>query len=319
MWRDIKWTVLLVIVTSISCSLFSSEEPTPEIPGKLVYSAPDKNGRYQIYTSLTNGAKRKQLTKFKNDEAFYPSWSNDGSQIAFTTTLRSTSLGSSLYLMNADGTNIRPLKELPDSDLVISGTNPKWSPDDSKITYSWCSNCELGGRNHEVYVYKFKNSSVAQITENPASDIGASWANEYLFFLSNRSYYNSDNRELDNDLYQVNEDGTNLIRITTSGKIGTGIWDPNTETYLIRSKVEPYEWYSVEPLSGDTLEKKVLDIEINISDLRPIKWSKDGQTLMLLMIDFPVQKIRFYDFKEEKLSESFEIENLLGFDWIQNY
>ena len=61
MWRDIKWAVLLVIVTSISCNLFTSEDSTPEIPGKLVYSAPDKMDVIKFILVLLMGPRENNL------------------------------------------------------------------------------------------------------------------------------------------------------------------------------------------------------------------------------------------------------------------
>src|SRR5690554_2875754 len=189
------YTLLIFILVS-GCNLWETveEEEIPTIPGKLVFSALDENNNYQIYTSLTNGTKLKKLTNFKNDAGFQPSWSNDGKRIAFSTTLNATTSGSSLYLMNADGSNLRPLKERLNTDVPTAGNNPVWSPDDSKIAFDFCNNCEGGGNNYDIYVYDFKTDSIEKVTKHTLDDTYPSWGidSKKLYFSSGRDYYYED-------------------------------------------------------------------------------------------------------------------------------
>ena len=257
----IPFLVLVLLVSSvISCDLSNSEdEPIPEIPGKLVYSAPDGNGRHQIYTSLTNGTKKKQLTQSGSEQAefFNPSWSNDGTQIAFTSTLRSTSEGSSLYLMNADGSDLRPLKERPNTDIVTLGNNPKWSPDDSKIAFDWCQNCELGGNNFEIYAYDFETNEVAQVTDDPATDDFPTWSpnGNFIAFSSGREYVNGDTLRFRKDLYQININTVELTRLTTTGNATRPVWNP-LESLIF------YEW--------NIRENTVFKFDMNLSTTEKI-------------------------------------------------
>jgi Tol biopolymer transport system component len=77
-----------------------------------------------------------------------PAWSPDGSQIAF-------SLGpemgpNHIYVMNADGTDVRQLTDGSDSDR-----NPAWSPDGTRIAFA---------RSGEVYVMDTDGSNVTAVT-----------------------------------------------------------------------------------------------------------------------------------------------------------
>ena len=58
-----------------------------------------------------------------------PVWSPDGSRIAF---VGASEEGFDLYVMNADGTDITKLTDLPGDE-----TQPAWSPDGDRIAYSW--------------------------------------------------------------------------------------------------------------------------------------------------------------------------------------
>lgn len=82
---------------------------------------------FSIHTMGTNGENRVQLTSGHRDLA--PNWSPDGSKIAF---MRYAIDGddSDVYVMNADGTNVRRL-----TDNAVNDEEPVWSPDGTKIAF----------------------------------------------------------------------------------------------------------------------------------------------------------------------------------------
>tara|TARA_R110002126_G_scaffold45617_3_gene129056 strand:- start:57 stop:1034 length:978 start_codon:yes stop_codon:yes gene_type:complete len=324
MWRDVKWIVLLAIVASISCSLFSNEESAPEIPGKLVYSAPDENGRYQIYTSLTNDTKKKQLTQSGAEEAefFNPSWSNDGTQIALTSTLESSSNGLSLYIMNADGSDLRPLKERPNSQIVTPGSNPVWSPDDSKIAFDWCTNCELGGNNFEIYAYDFKTDSIQQITDNLARDFFPKWSNvdsSSIIFKSNRKNFNEEVSTFKDDLFVFNYSNQKILQITDTSKVGAFAQRPNDGILLIRPfELEGKNWFLLN-LKNQKAKDFILPETIDKERAAPVKWSKNGDAILIRSLVGNNFVYNFYDIMTERLIE-IDIVDLKrsDLDWIQN-
>lgn len=77
--------LVCVLVAAAGCSLFDSggddgpQGPPPEIPGRLVFSAPDEQGNNQIFSSFTNGTDLRQLTDLEQASAFSPAWNPNGS------------------------------------------------------------------------------------------------------------------------------------------------------------------------------------------------------------------------------------------------
>ena len=84
-------------------------------------------------------------TNISNDGTtyYYPSWSPDGSKIAFASPLK-----AHIWVMNPDGTNQTRLT----NDDQLDGTNyyPSWSPDGTKIAFS----SYIDG-NFEIYVLDY--------------------------------------------------------------------------------------------------------------------------------------------------------------------
>ena len=69
----------------------------------------------------------RRLTHAPND-GMNPTWSPDGRRIAFVTT---RSGQAEIFVMNADGTEQRPLAAMPNVNLV----DPRWSPAGERVVY----------------------------------------------------------------------------------------------------------------------------------------------------------------------------------------
>jgi Tol biopolymer transport system component len=307
-----KLLVFLPLILLIAtCDTTNEIEPEPKISGRLVYSLPDKNGKKQIYTSFTNGTGKKQLTHFRNDEAFEPVWSKDGTQIAFTTSLRSSSAGLSLYLMNADGSNIRPLKERRNSSIVTAGNNIAWSNDNSKIAFDWCLSCEAGGINRDIYVYDFVGDTIKKITSSTTYDSNPSWSNmnDDIAFSSTRA----DSLVFNLDVYVTKSDGSEAKRITSKGNAGRQLWFHNEDKLL-------YWWNNklfVTPIDSGMSEQ----IDVNISSglgFRPLTISSDDKYVLMLTFLLSTGqnfKLVIYDLQSGNLIEEFDTDQHYGADW----
>jgi hypothetical protein len=114
----------LVAVSAVPSALATF----PGQNGRIAYMRFDDDGRFQIWTADPDLSDAIQLTH-GTDDGWFPSWSPDGSRIAFSSYRTDPDLGDGyevhdVFTMRADGTDVRQVTD----SLGYSG-KPSWSPD----------------------------------------------------------------------------------------------------------------------------------------------------------------------------------------------
>jgi hypothetical protein len=138
-------------------------------------------------TGVTN------LTNTPSLDEVYPSWSPDGTKIAFTRP-------DEIFVMNADGSGQTQLTSNFDADLF-----PDWSPDGKQIVFS--SNRD---GDHEIFVMNADGTAQTQLTSNGALDWLPVWSAD-----GTRIAFQSE-RDGDNDsLYVMTSGGGLETRVGT--------------------------------------------------------------------------------------------------------
>jgi hypothetical protein len=98
----------------------------------------------------------------------YPSWSPDGSQIVFVSDQDNDDYLTDLYVMNADGSDIRRLTE--DARHTYA---PVWSPDGSQIVF--ISDRDSEDYAFELYLIQADGTDLRRLTTNTVVDRWPFW------------------------------------------------------------------------------------------------------------------------------------------------
>ncbi len=139
----------------------------------------------------------------------YPSYSPDGTQIAFRgdLDLAEPSGDEEIYVMNADGTNVRQLTSNADFDSA-----PSWSPDGKRILFerapagTFTPGTEA--QEKDLYVMHADGTHVRRLTDSPGLDEGPEFSPDGTKIAFSSA------RDGQQEIYVMNADGSNPRKLT---------------------------------------------------------------------------------------------------------
>jgi Tol biopolymer transport system component len=260
--------VLALLVACSSGSAPRGSHPAPRSTATLsapagTHSAlPPLSGRIafdnheDVWTINADGT---DLTRLTHSPAFEfdPSWSPDGTQIAYRSDRGDE---SEVWVMNADGTGQRRL---------TAGLSPAWSPDGSSIAYASPGhdpNPPLSG----ISIMNANGSGQHRV---PNTDGGEypSWSPD-----GKRIAFNS-NLTGDHVMYIVDVGGSNLVDLSSVGEGWQVQWSPDGRSILFTShRDHPDNYTDVYVMRPDGADVK------RLTDARAYTpaWSPDGSHIV---------------------------------------
>ncbi|MBT7289922.1 MAG: hypothetical protein HN837_05465, partial [Chloroflexi bacterium] len=193
---------------------------------KIVFVSHLPDEYREIYTVNADGTGLTRLTN-GSTSADNPIWSPNGEKITYRK-------DQSIYVMDADGSNQTRLNYYPYSGSI-------WSPDSSQIA------CYLTGA---IYIINADGSGTTNLTGHfpPATEPGSIWENRDPVWspdgtkIAFESSVTEGDQQPNEDIYVINADGTNPVRITNNPAFdGYPTWSPDGNKILFVSNRDGYD------------------------------------------------------------------------------
>jgi dipeptidyl aminopeptidase/acylaminoacyl peptidase len=174
----------------------------------LIWSS-NRTGNYDVWTALAaDGSGATDLTATSASDDTEPAMSPDGSTIAFVS--KRDDPHGSIYLMNADGTNVRRL-------LSTTGdSRPAWSPSGDRIAFE---SCGVGATCHAAtWVVGRDGVGLAQVVRGEAER--PTWSPDAAWLAVGGS------PQAASRIYTSSLDGQCVTPLTGDGKASDPSWRP---------------------------------------------------------------------------------------------
>lgn len=167
-----------------------------------------------IYVVNLDGSGLTQLTRDSGCNSS-PAWTPDGKQIAFTSNRDGK---VKLWVMNPDGSNQR---EFPNSNAQFHELRPTFSPDGTRILYTFYRKCRGDDYEIAIYVMNVDGSNTRLLTDDPNScGVYSSprWSPDGTKILASFQPRPKNNVSPPTHIIVMNADGSNRINISNRGQ-----------------------------------------------------------------------------------------------------
>ncbi len=147
--------------------------PTPLGGGSgIIAFASNRTGIMQIWLMNADGSQQRPVTSMP-DGACQPSWSPDGTKIAFISPCANRQYlyeGTKIYILDLATSGAQP-EPLPLPASPAADFDPAWGPDGRRIAFTSLRD----GKPH-IYVYNIVDSTLTQLTNTVYADKQPSWS-----------------------------------------------------------------------------------------------------------------------------------------------
>ena len=212
----------LLLAVAAGCGSSDSTPPSSEL---LTVSSRD--GDYAIFGMNADGRDQHRLTEEHGDPStpaglefqIEPSWSPDGTMIAFASSREGS---SDIYVMKADGTGTRRLTSSAENDQ-----HPAWSSDGEQIVF------DRSVEDGRLFVMDADGGGQRRLTDETAEERDPAWSPDGSTIAYSRRAPGTAVREI----WLVDADGSDPRQLTKLGAVATGpAWAPDGATVAFAAK-----------------------------------------------------------------------------------
>ena len=250
--------------------------------GNTIAFFSDRGGNPDIFVMNSDGSQVVQLTRdafaslyfTKSAEDRNPSWSPDGSQIAFESGRSNQMLNyvdHDIYVMAANGSNVQRL-----TDHGADEGGPHWSPNGEMIAYVKMEYFSEQGLIEnpawDIYVMNADGTDQNQLTKDPSYELEPSWSPDgtRIAFISDRNGQNF-------DIYVMNADGSNVTQLTDDSANEFGpVWSHDGKQIVFNSDRNGNVQLFMISIDGSHLVQLTKDS----SNSAYADWSPDGKRIV---------------------------------------
>lgn len=178
-------------------------QPVFSQDGRKIAFSSIRDGQYEIYVMNFDGTGQTRLTV--TDSAhwnMWPTWSPDGSQIAYISNVPSPDASPHLWKMNSDGTGKSRITNSSGWEAI-----PSWSPVSNSITFTGV----VGGA---PQVFKVSAADGSGLTNLTPGTVG--WNFQPHFSPDGSKIAFTSTRDGNYEIYRMNSDGSVLTRLTSN-------------------------------------------------------------------------------------------------------
>jgi Tol biopolymer transport system component len=217
-------------MTAAAVTSMPTTNPLGNGTGRVAFAS-DRTGSVQIWSMDMDGSNLSQLTNL-TDGACQPAWSPDGQQLAFISPCRGRHdvyAGSSIYIMDSNGSEVHPLGVTPDP---AGDFDPTWSPDGQRVAFT-----SLRTGVQHIYIYNLTTSSLSQITKGTNVEDGQpAWSpsGTQLAFVRTSAL---------SQIWVVTDDGQTQQPFSLSGEVNdfSPVWSPDGQSiYYCQTSPDTY-------------------------------------------------------------------------------
>ncbi len=251
-----------------------SPTPGPADEAQIAYIKYETNlGQWDIFSQRADGAGLSNLTNHPGYEDKFI-WSPDGSRMAFLR-FDSANLNSSLCVINADGSNLSTLTNVP-NEYIDSFT---WSPDGNRLTFNARPYSGEGQQISEIFVINADGTGRASVSGPVGYNFDPEWSPDGARISYTRYNFIPDAPPT-SDIYVSNPDGTNQITIAN----GDSDYDTDVDWSLDGARLaftrsQPNNTADVYTVRADGSDLRQLTSNASGTSSSSPHWSPDGSKL----------------------------------------